>query len=113
MEKIPSPFIVFKTKLVSTDNSLVSPHSPEHGSLLVNQIDHNEQDDGDGFMSDATANLTMSQSGRLIKPFQKFQDMEWKTVRRKGKQGRQVNKVVEAAYTTFHLPNNFILRLFH
>ncbi|CAN6909384.1 unnamed protein product, partial [Brassica oleracea] len=89
MEKIPSPFIVFKTKLVSTDNSFVSPHSPEHGSLLVNQIDHNEQDDGDGFMSDATANLTMSQSGRLIKPFQKFQDMEWKTVRRKGKQGRQ------------------------
>lgn len=89
MEAIPSPVIVFETKLVPKDNSLASSHSPEHGSPFSNQIDYNEQDDGDGFMSDATANLTMSRGGRLIKPLQKFQDMEWKTVRGRGKQGRR------------------------
>ncbi|XP_033134634.1 uncharacterized protein LOC117127885 [Brassica rapa] len=89
MEAIPSPVIVFETNLVPKDNSLASSHSPEHGSPFSNQIDYNEQDDGDGFMSDATANLTMSRGGRLIKPLQKFQDMEWKTVRGRGKQGRR------------------------
>ncbi|CAF2068566.1 unnamed protein product [Brassica oleracea var. botrytis] len=40
-------------------------------------------------MSDATANLNMSRGRRPIKPVQKFQDMEWKTVRGKGKRGRR------------------------
>ncbi|CAF1824727.1 unnamed protein product [Brassica oleracea] len=47
-----------------------------------NQIDQPlEQDDEDGSMGEATANLNMSRGGRPIKPVQKFQDMEWKTVR--------------------------------
>ncbi|CDY13146.1 BnaC04g26890D [Brassica napus] len=89
MEEVPSPVIVFENNLVSTENSLVSPRSPEHGSPLFNQIDHNEQDDGDRFMSDAMANLTMSRGRRLIKPLQNFQDMEWRTTRGRGKQGRR------------------------
>ena len=76
MEEIPSPVIVFETNLVSMDNSLVSPHSHAHDSPPTNQIAHIVQDDGEGSMSEATANLNMSRGGRPIKPLQKFQDME-------------------------------------
>nr|VDD58345.1 unnamed protein product [Brassica oleracea] len=89
MEEIPSHVIVFKTNSVSADNPLVSTHSPAHGSPLFNQTDHYEQDDRDGIMSDATANLNMSRGGRPIKPLQKFQDMEWSTVRGKSNRGRR------------------------
>ncbi|CAN6842559.1 unnamed protein product, partial [Brassica oleracea] len=87
MEEIPSPVIVFEANSVSPDNSLVPLYSPAHGSLSVTQIACNEQDDERGYMSDATANLNMSRGGRPIKPVQKFQDMEWKTVRGRGKRG--------------------------
>lgn len=73
MEEIPSHVIVIKTNLVSVNNPLASTYSPAHGSPFSIQTDHYDQDDGDGFTSDATANLSMS---RLIKPLQKFQDME-------------------------------------
>ncbi|KAL0875099.1 hypothetical protein Bca101_024804 [Brassica carinata] len=87
MEEIPSPIIALEANLVSADNSLVSPYS--HGSPPTTQIACNEQDDERGYMSDATANLNMSRGGRPIKPLQKFQDMEWKTVRGRGKKGRR------------------------
>ncbi|CAN7106134.1 unnamed protein product, partial [Brassica rapa subsp. narinosa] len=87
MEEIPSPVIVLEANLVSPDNSLVPLYSPAHGSPSVTAC--NEQDDERGYMSDATANLNMSRGGRPIKPVQKFQDMEWKTVRGKGKRGRR------------------------
>ncbi|CAN7040164.1 unnamed protein product [Brassica oleracea var. botrytis] len=89
MEEIPSPVIVLEASGVSADNSLVPPYSSVHGSPSVTQIACNEQDDERGYMSDATANLNMSRGGRPIKPLQKFQDMEWKTVRGKGKRGRR------------------------
>lgn len=89
MEEIPSHVIVFETNSVSADNPLASTHSPAHGSPLFNQTDHYEQDDRDGIMSDATANLNMSRGGRPIKPLQKFQDMEWNTVRGKSNRGRR------------------------
>ncbi|CAN6826452.1 unnamed protein product [Brassica oleracea] len=74
---------------VSPDNSLVPLYSSAHGNPSVTQIACNEQDDERGYMSDATANLNMSRGGRPIKPVQKFQDMEWKTVRGRGKRGRR------------------------
>lgn len=89
MEEIPSHVIVFETNSVSADNLLASTHSPAHGSLLFNQTDHYEQDDRDGIMNDATTNLNMSRGGRLIKPLQKFQNMKWNTVRKKGNRGRR------------------------
>ncbi|CAN6880659.1 unnamed protein product [Brassica oleracea] len=89
MEEIPSPVIVLEASGVSADNSLVPPYSSVHDSPSVTQIACNEQDDERGYMSDATANLNMSRGGRPIKPLQKFQDMEWKTVREKGKRGRR------------------------
>ena len=76
MEEIPSHVIVFETNLVSGDNPSVSMHSPAHGSPLFNQTDHYEQDDGNGIISDATANLDMSRGRRSIRPLKKFQDME-------------------------------------
>ncbi|KAL0877680.1 hypothetical protein Bca101_027386 [Brassica carinata] len=85
MEEIPSPVIVFEANSVSPDNPLVPSYSPVHGSPHVTQIACNEQDDERGYMSDATANLNMSRGGRPIKPVQKFQDMEWKTVRGRGR----------------------------
>ncbi|CAN7111874.1 unnamed protein product [Brassica rapa subsp. narinosa] len=88
MEEIPSPVIVLEANLVSTDKSLVPPSSHEHGSPFT-RIACNKQDDERGYMSDATANLNMSRGGRPIKPLQKFQDMEWKTVRGRGKKGRR------------------------
>lgn len=75
MEKIPSHVIVFETNLVSTDNSLAPSHSPEHGSLF-NQIDYNEQEDGNGFISDARINFTISRGEKLMKPLQNFQNIE-------------------------------------
>ncbi|KAF3575719.1 hypothetical protein DY000_02031926 [Brassica cretica] len=89
MEEIPSPLIVFEANSVSPYNSLVPLYSPAHGSPSVTQIACNEQDDERGYMSDATANINMSRGGRPIKPVQKFQDMEWKTVRGRGKRGRR------------------------
>ncbi|KAF2541850.1 hypothetical protein F2Q68_00031568 [Brassica cretica] len=71
------------------DNSLVPPHFRAHDSPPTNQIAHIVQDDGEGSMSEATANLNMSRGGRPIKPLQKFQDMEWKTVRGRGKRSRR------------------------
>ncbi|KAL0687148.1 hypothetical protein Bca4012_086825 [Brassica carinata] len=90
MEEIPSHVIVFETNSVSADNPSASTHSPAHGSLLFNQTDHYEQDDGDGIMSDATAKFNMSLGGRPIRPLQKFQDIEWNAIRRKGNRGREV-----------------------
>ncbi|CAN6936160.1 unnamed protein product [Brassica oleracea] len=89
MEEISFPIIVLEANLASTDKSLVPPYSHEHGSPYVTQIVCNEQDDERGYMSDATTNLNMSRGGRPIKPLQKFQDMEWKTVRGRGKRGRR------------------------
>ena len=40
-------------------------------------------------MSDATTNLSMSRGRRSIKSLQKYQDMDWTTVRGKGKRGRR------------------------
>ena len=65
-------------------------YSPIHDSLSHNQTDHQtEQDDRDEFLSDTTANLSMSRGGRPIKPLQKYQDMDWKTIRGKGKRSRR------------------------
>ncbi|CAN7062243.1 unnamed protein product [Brassica oleracea var. botrytis] len=90
MEEIPSPIIVFEAKSALADNSLASSHSLIHGSPSYNQIDQPlEQDDEDGSMGEATADLNMSRGGKPIKPLQKFQDMEWKTVRGRGKCGRR------------------------
>ena len=90
MEGIPSPIIVAETNLVSRNNSLAFMYSPIHDSLSHNQTDHQtEQDDRDEFLSDTTANLSMSRGGRPIKPLQKYQDMDWKTIRGKGKRGRR------------------------
>ena len=75
--------------MVSADNSLVSPYSSVHGSSHVTQIACNEQDDEREYINDATANLNMSRDGKPIKPFQKFQDMEWKTVKERGNRGRR------------------------
>ncbi|KAF2556656.1 hypothetical protein F2Q68_00013017 [Brassica cretica] len=73
MEGIPSPIIVSETNLVSRNNSLAFMHSPIHDNLSRNQTDQQtEQDDRDGFLSDATANLSMSRRGRPIKPLQKY-----------------------------------------
>ncbi|CAN6911336.1 unnamed protein product [Brassica oleracea var. botrytis] len=90
MEEIPSPIIVFEAKSALADNSLTSSHSLIHGSPSYNQIDQPlEQDDEDGSMGEAMANLNMSRGGRPIKPLQKFKNMEWKTVRGRGKRGRR------------------------
>ena len=67
---------------------MVPPYSHAHGSSPVTQIAFNDQDDERGNMSDATENVNMSRGGRPIKPLQKFQDMERKTVRRRGKKDR-------------------------
>ncbi|KAL0740558.1 hypothetical protein Bca4012_082071 [Brassica carinata] len=91
MEGIPSPIIVSETNLASGNNSLAFTQSPIHDSLSRDQTDQQttEQDDRDGSLSDATANLSMSRGGRPIKPLQKYQDMEWITIRGKGKRGRR------------------------
>lgn len=73
MEEIPSPIIVFEAKSALADNSLASSHSLIHCSPSYNQLDQPlEQDDEDGSMGEATANLNMSRGGRPIKPLQKF-----------------------------------------
>ncbi|XP_018448228.1 uncharacterized protein LOC108819674 [Raphanus sativus] len=89
MEEIPSPIIVSETRLELGNNPLAFIRTPTHGSPFHYQTELNVQDDGDGFMSDATANLNMSRGGRPIKPLQKYQDMEWNTIRGKGKRGRR------------------------
>ncbi|KAF2597174.1 hypothetical protein F2Q68_00007732 [Brassica cretica] len=61
-----------------------------HDSLSHNHTEQpNVQDDEDGAMSDAMANLNTSRGGRPIKPLQKYQDMDWNTIREKGKRGRR------------------------
>ena len=88
MEEIPSPIMVSKTNLEVGDNSLA--FTPTHDSLSHNHTEQpNVQDDEDGVMSDAMANLNTSRGGRPIKPFQKYQDMDWNTIREKGKRGRR------------------------
>lgn len=89
MEDIPSLVIVSEISLVSPDKSLASSHTHAHESPPFNQTYNSEQDDGDGFMSDAKASLNMSRGGRPIKPLQKYQDMEWNTVGGRGKHGRR------------------------
>ncbi|KAF3538808.1 hypothetical protein F2Q69_00019200 [Brassica cretica] len=83
MEEIPSPIMVSKTNLEVGDNSLA--FTPTHDSLSHNHTEQpNVQDDEDGLMSDAMANLNTSRGGRPIKPLQKYQDMDWNTIRGKG-----------------------------
>nr|VDC98791.1 unnamed protein product [Brassica oleracea] len=87
MEEISSPIMVSKTNLEVGDNSLA--FTPTHDSLSHNHTEQpNVQDDEDGLMSDAMTNLNTSRGGSPIKPLQKYQDMDWNTIRIKGKQGR-------------------------
>ncbi|KAL0672856.1 hypothetical protein Bca4012_000837 [Brassica carinata] len=75
MEEISSPIMVSKTNLEVGDNSLA--FTPTHDSLSHNHTEQpNVQDDEDGLMSDAMANLNTSRGGRPIKPLQKYQDMD-------------------------------------
>ncbi|CAN7032413.1 unnamed protein product [Brassica rapa subsp. trilocularis] len=75
MEEIPSPIIVSKTNLEVGDNSLA--FTPTHDNLSHNHTEQpNVQDDEDGLMSDAMANLNTSRGGRSIKPLQKYQHMD-------------------------------------
>ncbi|KAL0686673.1 hypothetical protein Bca4012_086350 [Brassica carinata] len=88
MEEISSPIMVSKTNLEIGDNSLA--FTPTHDSLSHNHTEQpNVQDDEDGLMSDAMANLNTSRGVRPIKPLQKYQDMNWNTIRGKGKRGRR------------------------
>lgn len=65
MEEIPAPIIIFEANSALTDNPLAFSHSLIHGSLSYNQIDQPvEQYDEDGFVREATANLSMPRSGR-------------------------------------------------
>lgn len=77
IEGIPSPIIVSETNLASGNNSLAFTQSPIHDSISRDQTDQQtEQDDRDGFLSDALENLSISRGGRPIKTLQKYQDME-------------------------------------
>lgn len=65
--------------------------------MFLNQTYHSEQGDGDGFISDATANLNMSQANKPIKPFKKYQNMEWQMVHGKLE---TVNMIVQTENNT-------------
>ncbi|CAN6877422.1 unnamed protein product [Brassica oleracea] len=70
---VPTQNSIMDANLVSRNNSLAFMHSPIHDNLSRNQTDkQTEQDDRDGFLSDATTNLSMSRGGRPIKPLQKY-----------------------------------------
>ncbi|KAF2599127.1 hypothetical protein F2Q68_00007982 [Brassica cretica] len=61
MEKISSHIIVSETNLESGDNSLTFMYTPTHGSPFHNDIEQfSVHDVGDGMMSDAMTNLSMS-----------------------------------------------------
>ncbi|CAN6840784.1 unnamed protein product [Brassica oleracea] len=75
MEEISSPIMVSKTNLEVGDNSLA--FAPTHDSLSHYHTEQpNVQDDEDGLISDAMANLNTSRGERPIKPLQKYQDVD-------------------------------------
>ncbi|CAG7898300.1 unnamed protein product, partial [Brassica rapa] len=94
MEEIPSKEIILETPQASENEQSIGHYSPIannfqqfHMEQDLSPLTHG-RDDGLGEVGE-TSGYNITRGGRLIKPTQKIQDMEWKNVRGKGKRGRR------------------------
>ncbi|CAG7882742.1 unnamed protein product [Brassica rapa] len=94
MEEIPSKEIILETPQASENEQSIGHYSPIANNLQQFHMERdlspltNGRDDGLGEVGE-TSGYNITRGGRLIKPTQKIQDMEWTNVRGKGKRGRR------------------------